>query len=419
MKNKFKNFISVLLVCVLLVVSIPMQSFAAFEELKVPVIQEIKLNKSSQAVSLKEVDDYFTSVLETLVKYDIDLGNISDEQLSIYVSLLNYNLYLSAFEYELDIILSTGKTYTVPIEEGEIELNRIYNIETDCYINYGAYLEAKEKGADEIEINLCASTYNKLTNNYCYDSEYTTTDEWTLVDMYIKSITPLSGVSEKIYADADYCDINGAEFLIEYSDGTTDTAKVFRNTSADANPYDSLEDYTLNGSPLYACYLMNYDDVTEETTAEYFFAYLDAVYTQSVEVVEESLISDIEITDCVFDSKTAHLNSIKYEINYADGNVKTFTKEFNEEENEMLHYGVNINAFDGYVVCVDISMDSGEMNMETMIIDNYYITASVGGHYDSFVIENPYKDITNTALRIIVFILNLISNIRNFLFRFA
>ena len=419
MKNKFKNFISVLLVCVLLVVSIPMQSFAAFEELKVPVIQEIKLNKSSQAVSLKEVDDYFTSVLETLVKYDIDLGNISDEQLSIYVSLLNYNLYLSAFEYELDIILSTGKTYTVPIEEGEIELNRIYNIETDCYINYGAYLEAKEKGADEIEINLCASTYNKLTNNYCYDSEYTTTDEWTLVDMYIKSITPLSGISEKIYADADYCDIDGAEFLIEYSDGTTDTAKVFRNTSAYANPYDSLEDYTLNGSPLYACYLMNYDDVTEETTAEYFFAYLDAVYTQSVEVVEESLISDIEITDCVFDSKTAHLNSIKYEINYADGNVKTFTKEFNEEENEMLHYGVNINAFDGYVVCVDISMDSGEMNMETMIIDNYYITASVGGHYDSFVIENPYKDITNTALRIIVFILNLISNIRNFLFRFA
>ena len=419
MKNKFKNFISVLLVCVLLVVSIPMQSFAAFEELKVPVIQEIKLNKSSQAVSLKEVDDYFTSVLETLVKYDIDLGNISDEQLSIYVSLLNYNLYLSAFEYELDIILSTGKTYTVPIEEGEIELNRIYNIETDCYINYGAYLEAKEKGADEIEINLCASTYNKLTNNYCYDSEYTTTDEWTLVDMYIKSITPLSGISEKIYADADYCDIDGAEFLIEYSDGTTDTAKVFRNTSAYANPYDSLEDYTLNGSPLYACYLMNYDDVTEETTAEYFFAYLDAVYTQSVEVVEESLISDIEITDCVFDSKTAHLNSIKYEINYADGNVKTFTKEFNEEENEMLHYGVNINAFDGYVVCVDVSMDSGEMNMETMIIDNYYITASVGGHYDSFVIENPYKDITNTALRIIVFILNLISNIRNFLFRFA
>lgn len=407
------------MVCVLLVVSIPMQSFAAFEELKVPVIQEIKLNKSSQAASLKEVDDYFTSVLETLVKYDIDLGNISDEQLSIYVSLLNYNLYLSAFEYELDIILSTGKTYTVPIEEGEIELNRIYNIETDCYINYGAYLEAKEKGADEIEINLCASTYNKLTNNYCYDSEYTTTDEWTLVDMYIKSITPLSGISEKIYADADYCDIDGAEFLIEYSDGTTDTAKVFRNTSAYANPYDSLEDYTLNGSPLYACYLMNYDDVTEETTAEYFFAYLDAVYTQSVEVVEESLISDIEITDCVFDSKTAHLNSIKYEINYADGNVKTFTKEFNEEENEMLHYGVNINAFDGYVVCVDISMDSGEMNMETMIIDNYYITASVGGHYDSFVIENPYKDITNTALRIIVFILNLISNIRNFLFRFA
>ena len=419
MKNKIKNFISVLLVCVLLVVSIPMQSFAAFEELKVPVIQEIKLNKSSQAVSLKEVDDYFTSVLETLVKYDIDLGNISDEQLSIYVSLLNYNLYLSAFEYELDIILSTGKTYTVPIEEGEIELNSIYNIETDCYINYGAYLEAKEKGADEIEINLCASTYNKLTNNYCYDSEYTTTDEWTLVDMYIKSITPLSGISEKIYADADYCDIDGAEFLIEYSDGTTDTAKVFRNTSAYANPYDSLEDYTLNGSPLYACYLMNYDDVTEETTAEYFFAYLDAVYTQSVEVVEESLISDIEITDCVFDSKTAHLNSIKYEINYADGNVKTFTKEFNEEENEMLHYGVNINAFDGYVVCVDVSMDSGEMNMETMIIDNYYITASVGGHYDSFVIENPYKDITNTALRIIVFILNLISNIRNYLFRFA
>lgn len=419
MKNKFKNFISVLLVCVLLVMSMPMQSFAAFENLKVPVIQEIKLNESSQAVSLKEVDDHFTSVLETLEENYVELKNISDEQLSFYLSLLNYNLYLSAFEFELDVTLSTGKTYSVSVDEGEIEINRIYNIETDCYINYGAYLEAKEKGADEIEINLCASTYNKLTNNYCYDSEYTTTDEWTLVDMYIKSITPLSGVSEKIYADADYCDINGAEFLIEYSDGTTDTAKVFRNTSADANPYDSLEDYTLNGSPLYACYLMNYDDVTEETTAEYFFAYLDAVYTQSVEVVEESLISDIEITDCVFDSKTAHLNSIKYEINYADGNVKTFTKEFNEEENEMLHYGVNINAFDGYVVCVDISMDSGEMNMETMIIDNYYITASVGGHYDSFVIENPYKDITNTALRIIVFILNLISNIRNFLFRFA
>ena len=78
MKNKFKNFISELLVCVLLVMSMPMQSFAAFENLKVPVIQKIKLNESSQAVSLKEVDDHFTSVLETLEENDVELKNISD-----------------------------------------------------------------------------------------------------------------------------------------------------------------------------------------------------------------------------------------------------------------------------------------------------------------------------------------------------
>ena len=132
MKNKFKNFISVLLVCVLLVMSMPMQSFAAFENLKVPVIQEIKLNESSQAVSLKEVDDHFTSVLETLEENDVELKNISDEQLSFYLSLLNYNLYLSAFEFELDVTLSTGKTYSVSVDEGEIEINRIYNIVTEC-----------------------------------------------------------------------------------------------------------------------------------------------------------------------------------------------------------------------------------------------------------------------------------------------
>lgn len=414
MKNKFKNFISVLLVCVLLVMSMPMQSFAAFENLKVPVIQEIKLNESSQAVSLKEVDDHFTSVLETLEENDVELKNISDEQLSFYLSLLNYNLYLSAFEFELDVTLSTGKTYSVSVDEGEIEINRIYNIVTECYINYSTYLEAKENGADKIEINLCATPYNKLTNNYCYDTEYITTDEFPLVDMYIKSLTPLSGISEKVYADADYCEIDGAEFLIEYADGTTDTAKVFRDTPAYTNPYDSMENYTLKGIPLYACYFINYDDETEETTAEYMVAYLDAVYTQSVEVNEQSLIGNVKITNYVIDSKTTCLNSIEYEITYIDGNVKSFTKKFNQEENEMLHYGLNINAFDGYIVCVDISMDDGDM--ETMKNDNIYITVSVGEHYDSFIIENPNKDITNIALNIIVFIQNLIANIKDFLF---
>ena len=80
----------------------------------------------------------------------------------------------------------------------------------------------------------------------------------------------------------------------------------------------------------------------------------------------------------------------------------------------MLHYGLNINAFDGYIVCVDISMDDGDM--ETMKNDNIYITVSVGEHYDSFIIENPNKDITNIALNIIVFIQNLIANIKDFLF---
>ncbi|MBQ6930636.1 MAG: hypothetical protein IJN38_00745 [Clostridia bacterium] len=413
MKSKFKKLLSVLLVCALLAASLSVQSLAAFEDLKAPVITEIKLNKSSQAVSLKEVDDYFTDVIETLEEYDIDLGSLSEEELSIYLGLINYNLYFSAFEYELDVTLSTGKTYTVSAEEGEIVLNRIYSIETDCYINYSAYLEAKEKGADEIEIILCASPYNKLTNNYCYDLEYTTTDEWTLVDMYIKSITPLSDVPAKIYADIDYCDIDGAEFLIEYADCTTDTAKALRNTAAQANPYDSMEDYTLAGKPLYAWYYKDYGE-EEEVTAEYVFTYLDAVYTQSVEVDEESLIEYIEITDCIIDSKTAQLNSMKYEITYADGDIKSFTKEFDEAENEMLYYGVNINAFDGYIVCVDFSIDNGDMDMETMNADNFYITASVGEHSDTFVAENPHKDITNAALKIIIFFVNAFMSIGTF-----
>ena len=57
--------------------------------------------------------------------------------------------------------------------------------------------------------------------------------------MIVKSITPISGIPTKIYADADYVDIEGAKFKIEYADGTVITAEAIRSSDAANESYNN------------------------------------------------------------------------------------------------------------------------------------------------------------------------------------
>ena len=153
MKNLFRKITAILLVALMLTLSLPLQSFALTI---VPAIEKIEVNEGSQAVSLKEVDRYFTEMMRMLEENEIDLDYIKENMPSIYESFFNVPLYASNFEYKFDVTLTSGKEYTFSTRDDDLKINKIYSIEIAAYITYESYLQAKESGADEIPVRISA-----------------------------------------------------------------------------------------------------------------------------------------------------------------------------------------------------------------------------------------------------------------------
>ena len=408
MKNLFRKITAVLLVTILLALSLPLQSFAIS---LVPKVEKIEVNESSQAVSLKEMDTYFEALFDMLEENEIDVDFVKEDMPSLYEILFSIPLYSSNFEYKFDVTLDSGKEYTVSASDGYIDLNKIYTLEIGTFITYDNYLKAKENGADEVQVKINAELYSNLTNDYVDGTEYTSTDTLPVVDMYVKSITPVSGIPERFYYDADYVDVEGAEFAIEYADGETVTATV---KSEGYNP-EAPSRFSLNGKPFYA-----YDDLydtlfgDEEKPYEISFEYLDAYYTMPAEHIEESLFRDVKITDCVLDTEKALLNAITYELTYADGETVSFTKKFTEAEDPFLAVNPVINSVDGYDVMVYCSLGGINEDGETINADTYHISVYVGDVSDTYDIENPNKDIMNGPLNAIHYFINMFIKIQEF-----
>lgn len=399
MKNLFRKITAILLVALMLTLSLPLQSFALTI---VPAIEKIEVNEGSQAVSLKEVDRYFTEMMRMLEENEIDLDYIKENMPSIYESFFNVPLYASNFEYKFDVTLTSGKEYTFSTRDDDLKINKIYSIEIAAYITYESYLQAKESGADEIPVRISGHTYSELTYDYVADTEYTTEVNLPVKEMYVKSITPVSGIPEKAYYDSDYIDVEGAEFIIEYADGEAVTATVKTETD-DFDPY-AYNRYTLNGETFYVYDLsMDY----EEEDYEINFEYLDAYCTTPIEYIDGSLFESVKITDCVFDAENAYLASITYELTYNDGRTAAFTKEFTESENPFVTVDPIINSIDGYDIRLSCYLGDYSEDGESFNTDKYYITVFAGSTSDTYEVENPHKDIMNVSLNVAQFFINL------------
>ena len=80
MKKTLKKLTAILLVSIMLIASVPVQSFAAF---RIPIIKSIEFSEKSQVISMKELDNYYKSIFdeleETLEKDRQDIGNIFND----------------------------------------------------------------------------------------------------------------------------------------------------------------------------------------------------------------------------------------------------------------------------------------------------------------------------------------------------
>ncbi|MBQ7295784.1 MAG: hypothetical protein IJ349_11525 [Clostridia bacterium] len=410
MKKTFKKLTAILLVSIMLIASVPMQSFAGFDNFRIPIIKSIEFGESPQSISLKELDNYYTMLFEAFEEDGITLESLTEKFPLNYDTILNFYFSSSNFEYEFDITLFSGKKYTVSSEYASVKLNKTFSLEIDAFITYDTYLEAKEKGSDEIEVNLCGYLYNNRTYDYFDAADYTSKTTLPLKSMIVKNITPLSGIPDKLYADSDYIDIDGAEFLIEYADGTVTTSKAVRTSDADDVFYDN---YTLDGNELFVWTEYDYDEETDKNIAEYCFEYLDAYFKTSAEFVETSLFKSVKITDCDFDVNTAVLKSISYELTYEDGRVLSFTKDLSEEEVEMLVLGKEINFIDGYIVYVYLTVGGFDVFSEKINVDTIDIELSIGENSDVYKTDIPHKDIINGMLNVYFFFVNIIEKIQN------
>lgn len=412
MKKTFKKSIAVLLVTLIIALCMPLQSFAIFDSFKVPIIETIEFNENAQPISLKEVDNYFNNVLDSLEEEGVDIEYIKENYPEFFDIIFNFSLYASSFDYSVDVTLASGETYTVSDEEYRIEFNKYYDIEIECFISYDQYLQAKENGADEIEVEVNGNTFSYITSEYCDSSEYSETTTLPLVDMAVKSITPLSGIPDVICGDADYVDIDEAEFLIEYADGTKVTDKAVRNDEMELNMFGYGENYTVDGNTIFVGW--DYDEDSDGTKGRYYIYYLDAEYVSAPVQIKESLISDIKITDCVFDADNAILSLISYDITYTDGQTYSFTKVFSQYETGALDMGLIINIIDGYAVYAYVTLGDYDIFNDSMNADEYHIEISAGSKSDVYKVDNPNKDIINGTWSVIDFFVNIISKIQSF-----
>lgn len=412
MKKSFKKSIAVLLTALIIALCMPLQSFAAFGGLKPPVIEKIEFSENAQPISLKEVDNHFNNVLASLEEDGVDIEHMKENYPEFFELIFNFPLYASTFDYSVNVTLASGETYVVSDEEYRIEFNKYYDIEIECFISYDQYLQAKENGSDEIEVELNGYTFSYITFESCDSTEYSETVTLPLVDMFVKNITPVSGLPEVIYEDADYIDIEGVEFLIEYADGTKVTDKAVINDGVELDTYGYGEIYSVDGNPIYIGW--DYDENSDETKGQYYIYYLDAEYVSSPVQIKESLISDIKITDYIFDVDEGILSSISYDITYTDGKTASFTKDFSPKEIGFLNLGVGINAIDGYVVYAYVTLGDYDIFSDSMNADTYNIEITAGSASDTLKIDNPHKDKINTIWNLADFITDFFTMIHDF-----
>lgn len=419
MKKTGRKIIVFVLTVIMLCSALSVQSFAVLDFLKAPTITSVKLSENSfKSVSVKEMTAYYKEVDEVINELEKQFGDIDEliaedkEFAEYFKELYNFDLGMSNLAYEFVITLSDGKTYTAAADELFVDINALYSVEFYAYVSRDEYLKAKNKGAKKVNVTVEGNIYSNLTEDYVKEGEYTKNLKINAVKSIVKSITAVSGVPNKDYDDSDYIDLQNAKFRIEYSDGTTKTAKVKQEIIMKDGMYFPEVKQTLDGNPVYA---WSYGE--KKNDVKLYVSYLDAECSKKI-TTEKTAVKSVKINKCDYDMEKG-LQSITYTINWKNGEKDKFTKTF-EGDKQVNFYGV-VDCVDGYYVYLSPYSNEDDLSEETEIKLSIYVCV---GEISSEPVEYevPYADsiglgikIAEKLTEIVDFITNLIEIVFGFI----
>lgn len=340
--------------------------------------------------SVEFIDSYPISKME-IDPYDLAFEDTSESNF--------YALYLaSSLPYKLQVTLSDGRKLQCNTAK-----DLILNVDENSslivlpYVTAADLVEAQRNNSNEITVTVgCmvsdVTDLNDLTaiiSTLDFNSVNQFETKKAFCEQYVKSIKPISELSNTVYESAEYYEIGGKKFRIEYFDGTKKTYTVVENAvSADY----SVPQFTLGGV---------------EITANVFFGeteifYIDNSYT--FEVKEKAYpFKAINVKDYTFDEELG-LTSITYEIVAKKTYERTVDLTPYLTEGELVPYFESIDAFRGFYVYIynDTPEDDDSV---------FQIVLSIGETETLLEIENPNPTPKSLIARVIMFFVNLIKNI--------
>ncbi len=393
MKNK-KKILAVAIAVIMLMSAVSFNSFAALDFLKAPEVESVAFT-DSQSLSLKDFQLYRDSMDEIMNEYGDLFENFTDDS-TIHDYLYSYRLDYSSVDHNVEITMSDGTKASASVQDGYVDLNKVYRVEVYAYVPYDKFVEASESGADTVDVTVETSVYSNLLGRYTQEEPKAFTLEKSLTDCFVKSISEISGVPSEICADGDYYCLDGAEFLVEYADGRKENYTVKTEFG------ELFPTYKLGDSKLGV-----YDE-----EGKLYIQYLDEMIEKEITYVEEPFES-IKITDCVYDAENLVLSSLSYTIEWKDGRKESYTYAPSAAGMTVLLSEI-VERVDGFYVYVDsmpfeTDFESGDINY-----DKIKITVSVGSELsDSYEMDSPYAKPLNTLTSIAKFFSGIISVFRN------
>lgn len=317
-----KKFFSSLLAVIMLISVFSFQSSAAFSlTTSLPTVSSVEFT-NSMPVSKAEVKSFAESGFEDVAM----------------------DLQFSSLLYKFKAVLSDGREINFTNYDTMVE------IEKNVYLTYTATVSLSDynkavKNKSKVNVDFKCTVISFKTGLFSF-LQQSQTDEQSftlkrkIANNYIKKISYVSGLKSSIYKGAQYMDLSGVKFSVEYASGKkkTYTCKEIEE-SDDTYPY-YYKAYTLNGMRI------DYDIAKKGVN----FYYGDATKCYKKLTVKANPYKSIKITDYVFDDNKG-LQSITYKVTKKNGNANTYTFDVSGYSDSLFRVpSMLINEFDGYFV---------------------------------------------------------------------
>lgn len=391
-----KKIISLMLALVLILGCFSVESFAAFSLSSAPTVKSVEFTgkRAKSPISKAEVKEYQ------------EMGYAENGEA--------FDLSFSSINYQYKVTLSNGKEIVYSNDDLYVEIDNSHVLYIEATVSAKNYNQAIKDKAKKINVDIsCTIESTGFSLSSLFSSEakpQTFTLKKGLVDRYIKSLKYVSGLSKKIYKDADYIDLKGAKFEFVYYNGNkaTYTVKEYKpdnDTLSQLPSYlqailISSKSYTLNGVSI------NY----ELTKKGIDFYYMDAPKCSKKVTLLSNPYKSIKITDYDFDASKG-LQSVTFKLTKKDGKSKSYTCDTSKYVTADYPIpNMVIKSIDGYNIWLDdydyssSSMDGEYIKEEESADDSkLVICVSLGEKLsDSVEFEAPKSDSTAEIFEVII-----------------